>query len=122
MPQSWETILLIAHQSILIPAFNHNLLSTMQLRLHDKIVNETPKFQYLNLTNILHSISMRSDNVDELLVITLELHGVVSCVPTLKPTQEEFEACSRYELMYESPEYDTSAKTFHYQEAGIMDS
>jgi hypothetical protein len=34
----------------------------------------------------------------------------------------EFETCDRYELTYESPEYDPSATTFHDQEAGMMDS
>jgi hypothetical protein len=51
----------------------------------------------------------------------LELHGVVSCFPTFKPTQLEFETCDRYELTYESPEYDPYATTFHDQEAGMMD-
>jgi hypothetical protein len=65
---------------------------------------------------------VRGDNVDDVLVIPLELHGVVSCFPTFKPTQLEFETCDRYELTYESPEYDPSAKTFHDQEAGMMDA
>jgi hypothetical protein len=47
-PQSGKTMLLIVHQSTMIPALNHNLISTMQMKLHDVIVNETPKFQYLN--------------------------------------------------------------------------
>jgi hypothetical protein len=34
----------------------------------------------------------------------------------------EFETCDRYELTYESPEYDPSAKIFHDKEAGMMDS
>jgi hypothetical protein len=34
----------------------------------------------------------------------------------------EFETCDRYELTYESPEYDPSATAFHDQEAGMMDS
>jgi hypothetical protein len=89
---------------------NHNLLITMQLRLHDVIVNETPKFQSLNLTKLSHSISVRGENMDDVLVIPLELHGVVSCFPTFKPTHQEFETCDRYELTYESPEYDPSAK------------
>jgi hypothetical protein len=94
----------------------------MQLRLHDVIVNESPKFQSLNLTNLSHSISVIGDNVDDVLVIPLELHGMVSCFPTFKPTQLEFETCDRYELTYEYPEYDPSAKIFHDQEAGMMDS
>jgi hypothetical protein len=122
IPHSGKIVLLIVHQSILSPTLNHNFLSTMQLTLHDVIVNETPKFKYLNLTNLSHSISVRGDNVDDLLVIPLELHGVVSCFPTFKPTLQEFETCDRYELKYESPEYDPSSKTFHDQEAGIMES
>jgi hypothetical protein len=71
MPQSGKNVLLIFRQSILSPTFNHNLISTMQFRLHDLIVNETPKFQYLNPTNLSHCISIRGDNVDEVLVIPL---------------------------------------------------
>jgi hypothetical protein len=87
MPHSEKNVLLIVHQSILCPNLNQNLLSTMQLRLHDVIVNGTPKFQYFHLTNLSHSIRVRGENVDEVLVIPLELHGVVSCFPTFKPTQ-----------------------------------
>jgi hypothetical protein len=38
IPESGQTVLLIAHQSIFSPSLNHNLLSTMQMRLHDDIV------------------------------------------------------------------------------------
>jgi hypothetical protein len=78
IPQSGKTVLLIVHQSILSPTLNRNLLSTIQMRLHDVIVNEIPKFQSFNPTNLSHSISVRDDNVDGVLVIPLELHGVVS--------------------------------------------
>jgi hypothetical protein len=122
LPESGKTVLLIAHQSILSPSLSHNLISTMQMRLHYVIVNEAPKFQSLNPTKVSHSISVRGDNVEDILLIPLELHGVVSCFPTSKPTQLEFETCDRYDLTYESPEYDPSATTFHDQEAGMMDS
>jgi hypothetical protein len=92
------------------------------MRLHDVIVNETPKFQSLNPTKLSHSISVRGDNVEDVLLIPLELHDVVACFPTFKPTQLEFETCDRYELTYESPEYDPSATTFHDQEYSMMDS
>jgi hypothetical protein len=101
---------------------SHNLLSTMQIRLHDVIVNETPKFQSLNPTKLSHSISVRGDNVEDVLLIPLELHGVVSCFPTFKPKQLEFETCDRYELTYESPDYDPYPTKFHDQETGMMDS
>jgi hypothetical protein len=122
IPQSGQTVLLTAHQSIFSPSLNHNLLSTMQMRLHDVIVNETPKFQSLNPTKLSHSIIVRGDNVEDVLLIPLELHGVVSYFPTFKPTQLEFETCDRYELTYESPEYDPSATIFHEQEDSMMDS
>jgi hypothetical protein len=94
----------------------------MQMRLHDVIVNETPKFQSLNPTKISHSIRVRGDTMEDVLVIPLELHGLVSFFPTFKPTQLEFETCDRYELTYESPEYDPSTTNFHEQEASMMDS
>jgi hypothetical protein len=100
IPQSGQTVLMIAHQSIFSPSLNHNLLRTMQMRLHDVIVNETPKFQSLNPTQLPHSISVIGDNVEDVLVMPLELHGVVSCFPTFKPTQLEFETCDRYGLTY----------------------
>jgi hypothetical protein len=34
----------------------------------------------------------------------------------------EFETCERYELTYETPEYDPSSTSLHDQEAGMMDS
>jgi hypothetical protein len=99
-----KTVLLIAHRSILIPTLNHNFLSTVQIRLHNVVVNETQTFQCLKPTNLSHSISIRGDNVDGVLVITLDLHGVVSCFPTFKPSQEEFKTFDRYELTYETLE------------------
>jgi hypothetical protein len=92
------------------------------MRLHDVIVNETPKFQSSSPTKLSHSISVIGDNVEDVLVMPLELHGVVSCFPTFKPTQFEFETCDRYELTYESPDYDPYVTTFHEQEASMMDS
>jgi hypothetical protein len=70
----------------------------MQMSLHDVVVNETPTFQCLKPTYLSHSIIVRCDNVDYILVIPLDLHGVLSCFPTFKPSQEEFETCERYEL------------------------
>jgi hypothetical protein len=122
IPESGQTVLLIAHQSIFSPSLNQNLLSTMQMRLHDVIVNETLKFQSLNPTTLSHSISVRGDNVEDVLFIPLELHGVVSCFPTFKPIQLEFETCDRYDLTYEYPEYDPSDTTFHDQKYSMMDS
>jgi hypothetical protein len=88
IPETGKTVLLIVHQSIFSPTLSHNFLSTMQMRLYDVVVNETPTFQCLKPINLLHSIIMRDDNVDDILIIPLDLHGVVSCFPTFKPSQE----------------------------------
>jgi hypothetical protein len=75
----------------------------MQMRFHDVVVNETPKFQFLKPTELSHTISVIFDDVEEVLVTPLELNGDVSCLPIFKPSQEEFDTCDRYE-------YDPSAK------------
>jgi hypothetical protein len=113
---------MIAHQSIFSPSLSHNFLSTVQMRLHDVIVNETPRFQSLNSTKHSQSIRVRGDHVEDVLLIPLELHGMVSCFPTFKPTQLELETCERYELTYETPKYDPYSTSFHDQEAGMVDS
>jgi hypothetical protein len=50
IPETGKTMLLIANQSIFSPSLSHNLLSTMQMRLNDVVVNETPKLKSLNPT------------------------------------------------------------------------
>jgi hypothetical protein len=60
--------------------------------------------------------------VDDVLIIPLDLFGVVSCFPTFKPSQEEFDTCPRYKLTYESPVYDPTVTFFSDQEASMMDS
>jgi hypothetical protein len=75
----------------------------MQMRLNDVVVNEMPKFQCSYPANISHIITVKGENMNDELIITLDLRGVVSCFTTRKPTQEEFYTCDRYELTYESP-------------------
>jgi hypothetical protein len=43
IPGTGRTIVLIIHQDIFLPQLEHNLLSTMQIRLHDVVINDTPK-------------------------------------------------------------------------------
>jgi hypothetical protein len=92
------------------------------MRLHDVVVNKTPKFQSLEPISLSHTISVGGDEVDNVLVIPLDLFGVVSCFPTFKSIQGEFDTCPRYELTYESPVYDTTVKFFSEQEDSMMDS
>jgi hypothetical protein len=92
------------------------------MRLHDVVVNETPKFQSLEPMSLSHTISVRGYEVDDVLVIPLDLFGVVSCFPTFKPSQEEFDTCPRCKLTYESPVYDPTITFFSEQEDSMMDS
>jgi hypothetical protein len=96
IPETGKTVLLIFHQSIFSPTLNHNLLSTMQMKLQDVVVNETPKFQCFKPTDFSYSINVRGNNVEDVLVVPLELYGDVYCFPTFKPSQEEFDTCDRY--------------------------
>jgi hypothetical protein len=120
--ETGQTVLLTVHRGTFSPTLNHNLLSTMKMRLHDVVVNETPKFQCFKPTDLSHSINARGGDVEDVFITPLELHGVVSCLPMFKPSKEEFDTCSRYELTFETPDYDPSAYTFRDQEAGMMDS
>jgi hypothetical protein len=87
IPQTGKTVILIIHQGIHLPHVENKFLNTMQLLLHAVIANETPNFQCLEPTNLSHTISVRGDNVDDVLVIPFDLHGIVSCFETFKLTQ-----------------------------------
>jgi hypothetical protein len=122
VPGSGGAVILIVHQAINLPYLPHNLLNTMQMRLNDVVVNETPKFQCSNPTNIYHTITVEGDYLNDELVIPLDLRGVVPCFTTRNPTQEEFDTCDRYELTYDIPAYDPSGSSYAEQEAAMMDS
>jgi hypothetical protein len=115
-------MLLILHQAISLPILNNNLLCTIQMRLQDVVVNETPKLQSLEPTSLTHTIIVRGDEVDDVLVILLDLFCVVSCFPTFKPSQKELETSPRYELTYKGPVYDPTVTFFIEQEATMTDS
>jgi hypothetical protein len=119
---SGRVVILIVHQEINLPHFPHNLLNPMQMRLNDVVVNETPKFQCDNPTNLSHTITVKGENMNDELIIPLDLLGVMSCFTARKPTQEEFYTCNRYELTYESPVYDPSGLLYAEQESAMIDS
>jgi hypothetical protein len=119
---SGKVVILIVHQAINLPHLLHNLLNPMQMRLHDVVVNKTPKFQCANPTNLSHTITVKGDILNDELVIPLDLRGVVSSFTTRKPIQEEFDTCDRYDLTYEIPVYDPSGSSYAEQEAAMMDS
>jgi hypothetical protein len=88
VPGSGRVVILIVHQAINLPHFPHNLLNPMQIRLTYVVVNETPKLQCANPTNLCHTITVKGENMNDEMIIPLDLSGVVSCFTTRKPTQE----------------------------------
>jgi hypothetical protein len=122
IPETGNNVLLIIHQAIYLPTLDNNLLSTMQMRLDDVLVNEIPKLHSLEPTSLSHTISVRGNEVDDVLVVPSDLFGVVSCFPTFKLSQEQFDTCPRYKLTYESPVYDPNVTFFSEQEDSMTDS
>jgi hypothetical protein len=57
-----ESVILVVHQAIYIPNLDHNLLSTMQLRLNDVIVNDVPRFLTDKPTPLTHTLVIPTDD------------------------------------------------------------
>ena len=123
-PRTGEPVILVVHQAIHVPQMQHNLLSCMQLRLNDVIVNEVPKFLTENPTATTHSISLRGSttDIDDNLLIPLTISGVTSTFPTRKPSVEEYETCLQYELTFDSPDYDPHDPTYSRQEDAAIET
>jgi hypothetical protein len=106
--KSGQVFILILHQALHFKDMDHCLLCPMQLRLNDVVLNERPKFLTTSPTDTDHAI------IAEDLLIPLELCGVTSYFPGRKPTQYEYENCSRIELTYPDPEWQPH--DVHYSE------
>ena len=128
-PETGDVYMLTIHQAVLVPKMRTNLLSTMQLRDNDVRVNDEPKHLALTPTEDHHAIvigAYEQDGIErEELRIPMAMKGVVSYIPTRKPTRQEYESCDLdrcYELTAESPEWDPSTTRFEEQEAAMLDS
>lgn len=111
-PLTGETVILMVHQAIHIPDLWHNLLSTMQVRLNDVIINETPRFLTDNATDLTHSLVIPTDEYDTPYVIPLSIQVVTSTFPTRKPTVAEYEMLPHLTLTSEDPPYDPYDPSF----------
>ena len=114
-----ETVILVVNQAIYIPTISHNLLATMQVRLNDVKINETPRFLTDTLDELTHSIVIPMADRDEPYVIPLSLKGVSSSFPTRTPTIEEFETLPHLILTSDEPEYDPHDASFAAQEEAL---
>jgi hypothetical protein len=118
-PATDEVMILIIHQAIHIPNLKHNLICPMQLRMNYILLDECPKFLSANPSDSTHALTIPTK--DENYLIPLAIHGVTSYFPTRKPSLQEFETGHRFELTYESPDWDPQVSTYEEQEEGMTD-
>ena len=114
-----ETVILLVHQAIYIPAVEHNLISTMQVRLNDMIVDDTPRFLTDNVADHMYSLVIPFDDGNVPYVMPLSLQGVTSSFPTRKPTIKEFESLPPFHLPNADVPYDPPDTTFAQQEHAL---
>ena len=107
-----QTVILVINQAIYIPTIHHNLLATMQVRLNDVKINDTPRFLTENPDELTHSIVIPMEESTDPYVIPLGLKGVSSSFPTRLPTREEYETLPHLVLTSDDPEYDPHDPAF----------
>ena len=90
-PVSGKTLILMVNQAISIPDISHNLLSPMQLRLNDIVVNKVPRFLTEEVTDHTPLLVIPIEDSPMPCVTPLSLRGVTSTFPTRKPTVAEYE-------------------------------
>ena len=113
-----ETIVLIIHQALYIPALRDNLLCDNQCRMNDVVVDACPKSLSENPTDSTHTIKFR--NNDDF-TIPMGLRGTISYFPSRKPTARELHDCRRIELTAEQPEWNPHARLFDENENAMTD-
>jgi len=78
--------IMIIQNGLYLKEMNHHLLSPFIMRLAEVEVNEQPIFMTKNPMTKHHSIYFPSDVLRLLLLI----QGIVSCLSTWKPSQDEY--------------------------------
>eukprot|EP00978_Attheya_sp_CCMP212_P038406 scaffold190171_cov30-Attheya_sp.AAC.1 len=116
-----EVIIVVIHQAIYIPTMDHNLLCPIQLRMNEVMIDDCPKFLYLNPTDETHAIKVSGADSEDDYLIPLSLQGVTLFFPTRKPTMQEWENCRQIELTSESPEWDPHDSMYADQEDALLD-
>ena len=96
----------------------HNLLSPFIRRLAGLEVNEQPKFMTMNPTPNHHSVYFKENDIR----IPLSIKGIVSFLPTSKPSQEEcLNIGTRLELTPPFTEWDPHNPSYGISENCMLD-
>jgi len=106
-PQSGACKLLIVHQGLHVPTMANSLIPPFQMRDNDVEVNECPKTMKGRPTADDHTVIIQREG-DTPYRIPLMLKGTISAIPVRRPTPAEFSDTNleRFELTYETPEWD----------------
>ncbi len=108
-PETGETIILVGHQHLYFgDRMNHSLWNPNQLRHCNGKVYDCPKQFDLDSPFVIELL----DDEDKTFEIPLQLHGVIQCIDTHYPTDEELATCRRIE-------YTSDAIRVIQQERGI---
>ena len=78
-----KMLTMIIRNGLHLKEMKHNLLSPFIMRLAGLEVNEQPKFMTRNPTNKNHSVYFKENDIR----LPLAINGIVSFLPTRKPTQ-----------------------------------
>ena len=123
-PNSGEVIILVLNQAISIPHIEHKLMSPFQMRFNGVKVNDTPILLTESPTDETHTLIVPGNfGVKDELVIPLMVHSVSSVFSIRKQTVQEYESCDRrYDLTYDTPDFDPSDPPFARAEEAMTDS
>jgi hypothetical protein len=101
--------ILVVHQGVHVPGLPSLLIPLNQMRDNEVVVNECPKSMKLTPTAEDHSLIVQGPH-ETSYQMPLTLRGVISCLPVRFPTDQEIldENLERYELTYETPEWNPS--------------
>lgn len=122
-PDDGECKILIIHQGLYVPTMPNSLIPPFQMRDNDIIVNDCPKKQVSQPNADHHAIIVQREKDGLPLRIPLMLKGTISAFPVRWPTDAEFvnNELERFELTYETPDWDHGDPDHEREEAAAND-
>ena len=121
-PTTGETVILILHQAIHVPNMDHHLLSTMQSRTNDIIINDSPKFLTAVPTDNDHCILAPSEDSTDTTRLPLRLQGTIPYLNVRKPTTAEYADCEHIDLTADAPDWDPRTTKYQLTEDALVDN
>ena len=113
-----KVLIMVIRNRLHLREMKHNLLSPFIMRLAVLEANEQPKFMTRNPKTKHHSIYFKENDIRH----PLAIKGIVSFLPTRKPSQEEYlNITTRLELTPPFTEWDQHNTSYGISEKNLMD-